>query len=288
MSEWIPEYRDCPVCGSPKRIMIGERGGDAHRDGLGVKTDIVRCADCTVIYAYPTMMPTSNPYASESEYFHLHDYKKKIAVGKRMAEKAAQMIGRRGKMLEIGCGRGELMQGAWNNGWAVQGVEMTQEFVRGSLPIEIAKAEDCQSLNKKYDFIVLAAVLEHLYEPMVILRRISEALNPGGVFYIEVPNEDSLTFQVGNFYLGRQGRSINLSPTFPPFHVVGFSPSSLRKALNLVGLEPEEVIMQKYSTALPGGNLKRNAEKFAMRIIQTVGHMIGRSDGFEVWARKRE
>jgi hypothetical protein len=48
-----------------------------------------------------------------------------------------------------------------------------------------------------------------------------------------VPNEQGLYFQVGNLYqkLKRRDWVVNLAPTFPPFHVFGFNPRSLKKAL---------------------------------------------------------
>jgi 2-polyprenyl-3-methyl-5-hydroxy-6-metoxy-1,4-benzoquinol methylase len=41
--------------------------------------------------------------------------------------------------------------------------------------------------EKKYDFIVLGEVLEHLDDPKGILNKLSKLLNPGGVIWITVP-----------------------------------------------------------------------------------------------------
>jgi hypothetical protein len=72
-------------------------------------------------------------------------------------------------------------------------------------------------------------LLEHLYDPADCLRRVHD----GGLVFIDVPNECSLFTRLGNAYMRLRGRpwAVNLSPTFPPFHVVGFCPSSLRRLL---------------------------------------------------------
>ena len=108
--------------------------------------------------------------------------------------------------------------------------------------------ENCKSLDETYDVVLLAAILEHLYDPMETLRRVRNALRPGGLLFVDVPNEASLTMRIGNIYMRARGRNwaINLSPTFPPFHVVGFSPASLRKALNSVGFDIHSLEVPKW------------------------------------------
>src|SRR5215831_8620802 len=103
-------------------------------------------------------------------------------------------------MLEIGCGRGELLVGAANRGWSVHGVEMTEGYAQlarsRGIEVECSPVEKCQSLNQTYDVILLAAVLEHLYDPLGILRRVKDALRPGGLVFIDVPNETSLMMKI--------------------------------------------------------------------------------------------
>src|SRR5437763_11287266 len=99
---------------------------------------------------------------------------------------------------------------------------------------------------------MFAAVLEHLYRPMEVLRRARRALTDDGVIFIDVPNEDSLALAAGNLYMRARGRdwAVNLSPTFPPYHVVGFTPPSLRRALGAAGFEVIELTQVRWQTAL--------------------------------------
>jgi SAM-dependent methyltransferase len=266
---------------------------------LGVETDVVRCRHCGAVYAWPTLLPLINPYAEEdaANFFKIHDENRKVELGRELAAFAERVLQRPGSMLEIGCGRGELLAGARERGWTCRGVEMTPQYAaiaaKRGISVEVASAETCRSLWAggvgDYDVVLTAAVLEHLYDPMVILERIHHVLRPGGLLFIDVPNEASLAMRVGNLYQRLQLRNwtINLSPTFPPFHVVGFSPKTLRYALNRLGFTLYKLDVVRYSNDVPDNpTLKRKLERLAMSVVQHAGHRIGMGDGLICWARK--
>jgi 2-polyprenyl-3-methyl-5-hydroxy-6-metoxy-1,4-benzoquinol methylase len=294
--QWRAEDRPCPVCGSRRAKKLGARGGRAHREGKGVETNVVRCQDCKIVYTYPTLIPESNPYAQESaaEYFQFHDLQQKILQGELLAAFAEGVLGRPGRVLELGCGRGELLKGALNRGWAAYGVEMTEDYAAVArsqgVEIECSSIKDCQSLDQVYDLVLLAAILEHLYDPMETLKRIRDALRPGGLVLVDVPNESSLTMRLGNLYLRARGRdwAINLSPTFSPFHVVGFSPASLCRALDTAGFRVHTLNVPKWHNALPQGKTAgQKIERVALSVVQAIGGVVGMGDGITCWAVRK-
>ncbi|HEX8652186.1 MAG TPA: class I SAM-dependent methyltransferase [Pyrinomonadaceae bacterium] len=258
-----------------------------------METCVVRCRDCKVAYTSPTLIPESNPYAKASakEYFQLHDSQQKILQGEVLAAFAEKVLGGPGRMLELGCGRGELLKGALNRGWSVYGVEMTEDFAQVArshgVEVECSSIEDCRSLDRTYDVILLAAILEHLYDPMETLKRVRNSCRPGGLVLIDVPNESSLTMRIGNLYMRARGRdwATNLSPTFSPFHVVGFSPTSLRHALSSAGFRVHSLHVPKWNNALPQGRtMGRKIERVGLSIVQAIGEAIGMGDGITCWA----
>jgi SAM-dependent methyltransferase len=290
---WRAEFRPCPICESGKRKKIGLRGGRFHREGKGIETSIVKCLDCDLLYTYPTLLPESNPYECESaeEYFQIHDAGKKIKQGEDLAKFAESIQGNPGKILEIGCGRGEQLIGAGKRGWEVHGIEMTPEYARiaqdAGVEIENSSVEESRSLNEKYDVILLAAILEHLYEPLDTLKRIKEALRPGGLVFIDVPNESSLTMRAGNLYMKTRRRKwvINMSPTFAPYHVVGFSPQSLRFALEKAGFRIHTLELPRWMNPVrKNGGLAKKAEYYVFETVQRVGSVLGMGDGIVCWA----
>jgi SAM-dependent methyltransferase len=245
------------------------------------------------VYPRPFLIPDRNPYdAYEAEdYFHGKDQVWKVAEGRRLAARARELVGRTGRLLELGCGRGEQLIGAREEGWDVAGVDMTAGFVPGGsgLSIEISPVETAQALTRTYDAVLLAAILEHLYDPIGCLRRVHDALVPGGVVFIDVPNECSLWTRAGNAYMHLRGRdwAINLSPTFPPFHVVGFCPRSLTAALNKTGFSVVSLETPRWNNDLPSmDGLAHRIESFGVDMVLTVGKALGQGAGITCWARR--
>jgi SAM-dependent methyltransferase len=194
-------------------------------------------------------------------------------------------------MLELGCGRGDLLAGAAAVGWKVHGVEMTATFVDPACPaeIEIGRLESAALLGRTYDFVLLAAILEHVYDPMSCLRQVYGALKPGGVLFIDVPNECSLWTKFANAYQRLRGRrwAVNLSPTFAPFHVVGFCPRSLSAALKTVGLEVLKLQTHRWGNDLPEpATAVGHLESAAAEATLSLGAWLGMGAGMSAWARK--
>jgi len=292
--KWRPELRPCPVCGSSRVRRLGARGGRAHHAGKGVLTTIVRCRDCHGVYQRPTLIPESNPYEAHSpaEYFQAHEAQRKVGSGEALAAFAESHLGRPGTMLEIGCGRGELLRGAAKRGWTVRGIEMTRafaDFARGqySIDVECAPVETAKSLAELHDVVLLAAILEHLYTPAETLRRVRRALRPGGLIFLDVPNECSLMAAVGNAYMRARGRNwaVNLSPSFSPYHVVGFCPASLSYILQATGFRPLVLELDRWNSAMPRQpGFIAMCERVGLELTLSVGHLLGMGAGITCWA----
>jgi SAM-dependent methyltransferase len=291
---WKPVLRPCPGCQSESYRRLGQRGGAARIASLGQETTIVRCRECHLVYQRPVLLPEGNPYESHSpdNYFALHNSDEKIQSGRALAREAAALLGRKGRLLELGCGRGELLLGAQEEGWTVAGVEMTPMFAAANpeLPVEVASVEEAQSLdgNQKYDVVLLAAILEHLYDPAACLSRVRHCLADDGLVFIDVPNECSLWSRTGNAYFRLRGRdwATNLSPTFPPFHVVGFCPTSLRRMLLSCGFSVESLRTERWSNALPARRgLLAKLEHLGSSAVLTAGQVLGMGAGITCWAR---
>jgi SAM-dependent methyltransferase len=84
-------------------------------------------------------------------------------------------------------------------------------------------------LTRKLDVVVLSHVLEHLLDPVAVLRMIHDALVPGGILWIEVPNipaESLLRYPDHKW-----------APRFDEPHVTFFSMSVLRRMVAGRGFE---------------------------------------------------
>jgi SAM-dependent methyltransferase len=290
---WRMEVRSCPACGSDRHVVLGRRGGACHHLAQGVETTVVRCRGCHLVYPRPFLVPEGNPYEAHAadEYFHGHEATAKEELGRSLARQMEARLGRKGRVLELGCGRGDLLRGAACEGWEAFGIDRTPGFVSAApgVEIEIATVAEARSLERNYDAIWLAAILEHLDEPAPALRRVHSALAPGGVVFIDVPNECSLWTRAGNAYMRLRGRSwaVNLSPSFPPYHVVGFCPRSLRRLLEATGFVDVELRTLRWTNELPRRpGLWPAIERAGGSAVLSVGAWIGMGAGIRCWARK--
>jgi SAM-dependent methyltransferase len=179
------------------------------------------------------------------DYFKEHDVGDKDSSAASLLAQAEEITGAKGKLLDIGSGRGELLRAAEALGWEVTAIEPSPSFARSleshsSSEIRREPIEQCGFEDGVFDCVVLAAVLEHLYNPDQTIAEVSRVLRPGGALFVDVPNEQGLYFKLGNMYQKLRGRDwvVNLSPTFSPFHIFGFSPHSLRVLLAKHNLRP--------------------------------------------------
>ncbi len=294
--QWKKEYRPCPICHARSFRILGSRGGASHHSNKGVETSIVLCKKCGTYYALPTLIPETNPYSmyTPNEYFVHHNSIEKIKWGESLASYGEKILGHKGDMLEIGCGRGELLVGARNKGWNVYGVEMTDDFASvarsNDITIEQSSVENCKLLQTHtFNFISLPAILEHLYTPYETLVQVYKALKPNGLIFLDVPNESSLSMMMAHLYMRLRGRkwSVNLSPTFSPYHVVGFSPKSLQQTLEQVGFTIVEISTPKWANLIPNKTFMQKVEHHAFGLVQQIGAKVRMGDGIVCWAQKR-
>jgi SAM-dependent methyltransferase len=139
-----------------------------------------------------------------------------------------------GCLLEIGCGRGEFLQVA-SERFTVEGIDISQYAVQAvaadlELPIRRADIEESALPEVAYDVVVAFNVLEHLAEPLDVLRKIHRALQAGGLFVGSVPYNGAL---VGRIHT-------SLTNLFDKTHVSTYPPERWRALLQEADFEEIE------------------------------------------------
>ena len=99
------------------------------------------------------------------------------------------------KILEIGCGKGIMLNIFKKKGWEVYGKEREEYIEKNdqnitNKPIEMYK-------NEAFECILLYNSLEHLKYPHRILNNLTTKLKKGGLIIITVPSYKSWQFQLG-------------------------------------------------------------------------------------------
>lgn len=277
---------------------MGRRGGAAHRESLGVECDVWRCGQCGLIFPNPMPVPVGGLEqhygVPPDDYFEQHDTEARGAAANGVLRRAEELIGGRGRLLDIGAGRGELLRAARDAGWSATGIEPSEAFARhaarhSGAEIRREAVEHCGFDQDSFDVVVMGSVLEHLYNPDETVREIARILRRGGALYVDVPNEVGLYFRVGNLYQKVRGRNwvVNTAPTFSPYHVFGYSPRSLRALLAKHGLKPKVWEVYAGQSMVPSrsgalGTLERLAAQ-AVTAASSVGNL---GTYIETWAVK--
>jgi 2-polyprenyl-3-methyl-5-hydroxy-6-metoxy-1,4-benzoquinol methylase len=150
-------------------------------------------------------------------------------------------------LLDIGAGEGFVMNYFAQVGYAVVGIDYSQQGCKNHHPhllnqlrtgdIEEVIAQVVQE-GATFDLVVLDNVLEHLLDAGWVLSHIAALLNPGGLLIIEVPNDFSF---VQNHLLANQ--------TIPkpfwvasPDHISYFNADGLNQLLASHGFDNKEIL----------------------------------------------
>lgn len=294
---WVEQT--CPVCEVAPTKYVGRRGGAAHRAGAGVECEIWRCGLCGLLFPNPMPHPVgglAQHYGIEADdYFQHHELEGKDESARFMLDQAERLAGGSGgRLLDIGAGRGELLKIARERGWEAVGLEPSATFAQYAARYSGAEIRG-ESIERagfepgSFDVVILSGVLEHLYDPSGTVGETARVLRPGGALFIDVPNETGLYFRVGNLYQRLRGRdwAVNLSPTFAPFHVFGFSAKSLRALLSKHGLSVAVWRCYGGRANLPSrGGVAGLAEQAAARLVTAASNVGNLGTQIEAWAIK--
>jgi SAM-dependent methyltransferase len=142
-----------------------------------------------------------------------------------------------GRVLDVGCGSGELLAHYATRGWEIFGIEpaatVAERARRRGATVHEGTLEDQPWQRATFDLIVFSHSLEHMSDPLAALRVASELLVPaGGTLAIAVPN-----WRCWQRWLFR-GRWFHLDL---PRHLWHFSPRALSVAAERLELEPVEI-----------------------------------------------
>lgn len=134
------------------------------------------------------------------------------------------------RLLDIGCGNGSFLKRAASAGWTVSGIDFdplaVEAAVNSGIDAHVSTIEEFICDDGVFDAITLSHVIEHVHDPVGIIRRVSQLLKPAGLLFIETPNVNS----IGALMYGACWRGLE-----PPRHLVLFTPLSLERALNECG-----------------------------------------------------
>ncbi|MFX1592158.1 MAG: class I SAM-dependent methyltransferase, partial [Promethearchaeota archaeon] len=161
-------------------------------------TVYIKCLECGLILKKTEIIANQieNKY-DDKKYFkgYLSNYKEFIKIFNQMLN-LIEKYKNPGKILDIGCGLGLFLYLAKKRGWEVSGIEISKfasNFAKNKLKLNVINSDNLDIFQDNFfDVIVVNHVLEHIKNPLLILRQIEKKLNINGILFIGVPNINGL------------------------------------------------------------------------------------------------
>jgi 2-polyprenyl-3-methyl-5-hydroxy-6-metoxy-1,4-benzoquinol methylase len=233
LTETVVGAETCPVCGaSESRPIYPEARDSITLDSFRVAL----CSACGVAYTTPRPDSLDHYYPEKYRSYGWLVTRVLNALYDVRVSRWAGLKPTGGSALEVGCGPGLMLAALHRRGWRVLGIERNEavaEAARRATGIEIV-ATRVESLppDARFDLIIMFHVLEHISEPVELLRECAKRLLPGGRLIMNVPNFSSWQSR----FAGSKWLHLDV-----PRHLVHFTPQTLGTTLEKAGLKPAEI-----------------------------------------------
>lgn len=149
------------------------------------------------------------------------------------------------RILDVGCSGGFLLDHFQQHGWEGFGIEPSRQAARHArerfgldvfcgelLAFDLASDREFREPGgERFDAVHCAQVLEHVLDPEACVARIAELVLPGGVAFVEVPNDFNVLQEIARQKLGKSAWWIA-----PDHHLNYFDARSLAALLARHGL----------------------------------------------------
>jgi SAM-dependent methyltransferase len=226
----------CPVCGASRRRVTDRRAS------------VARCMGCGHRYVdpRPTQAEILLGYARPDAYDSWLD-----SAGDRerlWRRRFASVLGRvaPGRLLDVSAGVGTFLAIAREHGWVTEGTEVSPialEHARKRYALSLHLGTiDSVKLDGIFDAITLWHVLEHVPDPVDLLRRCHTLLAPKGRLIMAMPNDgDAAWALTAATNLARRALRRPVSRRYEALrpgvesHIQQFDPATVRRALEATG-----------------------------------------------------
>ena len=251
--EW--DEVDCPLCGSARSSVLLE-APDLSPGSSGLWFAVVQCHDCGLCYTNPRPSPASIGQFYPEVYRPHRTPRGPSRRRHGRKERHALPWHGRGRLLDFGCGGGGYLQRMHDQGWQVTGLDVSApavERIRSylGLPALVGSLPHPLLGPASFDVVTMWHSLEHVHDPLPVLREAHRVLAPGGRLVVGVPNIDSLPFR----WFGPAWYALDL-----PRHLTHFTPRTLALMLQRAGFRAGPVRMVRHSDWL------RSSARLARRL----------------------
>lgn len=187
------KHKDCFICGNDKIV----------RKGVTKEYSLMKCSQCGLqfISYIPYDKTISSVYSNYYKAWNLTKFQKQVSEMKMKTfqgylAQIAPFVSS-GRLLDIGCATGELLEVACRLGFDVYGVEISPQGIKRCKEIFGEKKIMGDTLKKGdfplgfFDVITISDVFEHIQEPESFINILYDILKPNGILMITTPDTSS-------------------------------------------------------------------------------------------------
>ncbi|MDA0193591.1 MAG: class I SAM-dependent methyltransferase [Bacteroidetes bacterium] len=147
------------------------------------------------------------------------------------------------KLIDIGCGNGQFVNDALNNGFDAVGIDLSPDRIEQGKELYGLEGDTLRCMNvddfsgnEKYDIVVMWDVIEHVESPTAILKSLKKIIHEKTLVFALTMSIDSITYKL----FRKHWNYIN-----PSQHLHYFSHATMKKMLEknsfkLVGIEMDD------------------------------------------------
>lgn len=205
----VPTLTVCRICGGSLELMWrGRSAGHASPafepsfHGVGEHGDLYRCGTCRTVHqpSLPQGAELQNLYREMADETYLVEERGRRRTARRLLDLLGAHVPS-GRLLDVGCGYGLLLDEARSRGYDVEGIELSSaaaRYARARLGLRVLETslEDPMLDGERYDAIAMVDVLEHVDDPVAALERVRSLLAPGGALLIATPDPSSFVARI--------------------------------------------------------------------------------------------
>ena len=238
------EQVHCPLCRANDCRLLS-----TQKEVYGV----VKCRVCGLVYLSPRPKKDAIAAIYDEQYYKdpavgypdylktFYDYRDVFMQIFDERVEAVSQLKDRGRILEVGCAHGFLLDHFRKSGWDTCGVELSKASARYAknvleLNVQNVPLSQADLPDNFFDVILMLDVIEHFSDHKAAFDVVRRALKPDGVIVAQVPYELSHWEKVLCAIANGQ-KPGTIEPDAVPAHLCFFTPRTLRLMLEKHGLE---------------------------------------------------
>lgn len=206
MNEFDSRDFETPPCILTDKINHEEYPWGKYHLNLVSPISVAKCKDTGMLYLCPrpnkknreAMLTGTLPHALREYGEHVYNYAsvdrlRAADFEERLSYLSKIFPGKGRSILDIGTSSGNFMEVAIRHGWKAVGLEPFPDDVahciKKGLDVTLGMAESLPYHDNAFDVVHASHVFEHLENPLTAAKEAWRVLKPGGLLFIEVPNQ---------------------------------------------------------------------------------------------------